>query len=257
MEGSSASQTNPISTQYKESIWRRVKRNWHPTRDGFSCRDPIFILEVHKTGLVLDVDVSTKSDCESLQNNNENALWFAAPYERLPSDLDDAANFRIIVTPGKMSDSSVKLMQPSAAAINPTHAVFNRDIPPGLYDQFDNLRNFKVMEVDSYFRTHNFPRSIPFLISKNLWMQVLNYRQSNVYLDLPLQRILSTLPSDWLETAQKNEISTTEAELDKQFHSGIDFRKDRKFCVKLADFMQMVATASTKPKSNPDPSVAE
>lgn len=251
-----SAQNNEVDTGYKERLWKQLQRNYFPPRDAARCTKPVLVLEVHKSGLVLDVDQTTKSDCDNVNEACLNALWFAAPYENLPAQLGESADLCIYLNSNPISDHSIRMMQtPGLTSISLLK--LTREIPTGLFDQFDNIRSGKIREVDNYFRKHDYPRSIPFIISKNIWMQTMRYEYSRRNTGSPL-RVFERIPSDWfVETSHKQEIKDAYSKLNQRFADRSTFDSDKKIYLDLANFMQLLATSSTKPKDNPDPNVAE
>lgn len=245
------------SEQFKLQLWQRIIRSWAPPRDGERCKTPSNILQLHKSGLVLSVKEGNASDCKSLSKSCNNAIWFGAPYASLPEWVGDRANFRIILTPLKMSSSNIVLMQTPGQQIAPTRSDFSTDIPPDLIESFEKLRTCKTTEVANYFESNDFPRSIPFVLSKNIWMQIVRYQAIRRKVKQPLLQILNTIPPEWVGAPAKlDRIKELGVTLDASLAKGVNVNSDREFCVGLADFLQLLASSSHKAsdgKSPPNP----
>lgn len=248
-----------LNSDYELKLWRKMLRNWAPPRDSDSCKKPGIVLNLHKSGLVLSADLARKSDCESLNKSCLDAVWFAAPYGSFPEGMNSTVMLYVTLrAPAVQSYSKTasqdSILNKTGIEVMQTPGVKQKPIvdfvvskPAGMDESIANLKQSKVDEVDKYFNSKEFPQSIPFVISKNLWMRVEKYRTMRVKDREAISQFMAALPAEWVGDVNKDKRALElQASLDNSLDKGIAINSNSEFCKNLAELMEILVTSSTK-----------
>lgn len=240
-EGSPITESSATFSQYKLQIWKKMLKCWTPPYDSYRCKRPRVVLDLHKSGLVLNADEGfVASDCPNLAKSCINAVWFAAPFGELPSEMGDRVSLCVTLRPLQFKQPEIEVMQtPGLTEVRPLN--FSRECSGELAAIVAKMRSGQSSDVSKYFETSHFPASIPFVISKNLWMQVeksevLSRRMGSQ----AISNIVSAISQEWVGDAKNyKRVQELQADLDKALAVGRGL-SNKEVCSKLAELSQIL-----------------